>query len=123
MSASAKLLMVAAVLLGGCPGKGGQGGAGNGGGGAGSGTGTAATSCDGLRAKIEAMYRAEAQAREPRRVEEAVADNTTMVLNDCAKDPTTVVACVHSVGTVAELERRCLAPLDDDGSEGDALRR
>lgn len=120
-----------ALVVAACPGKGGQGGSGSGGSGGNgtgpgpgnSGGGPQATSCDGLRPKVEAMYRAEAQAKEPKRVEEAVADNTTMVLNDCAKAPDKVVACVNGAASVADLESRCLAPLDDEGSEGDALRK
>src|SRR5262245_628228 len=36
-----------------------------------------ANDCDGIRAKVEQLYRAEAQAKEPKRVDEAVADNAT----------------------------------------------
>ena len=78
-----------------------------------------ATTCEGVRPRIEAMYRAEAQQREPKRVEDAVADNTTMVMNDCAKDPK-LVGCLAKVPTVAELEKTCLIPLDDEGTEGGA---
>jgi len=82
------------------------------------GTGTA---CDAARAKVEQLYRAEAKAREPNRVDEAVADNTAMVMTDCGRDPGKVSACLASVETVKELEQRCLAPIDDEGSEGDRL--
>lgn len=117
----ASSILVSVLALAGCPGNGGQGGTGSG---SSTGpTGPGATSCDGLRPKVEAMYRADAQAKEPKRVEEAVADNTTMVMNDCAKAPDKVIACVNAVASVAELESRCLAPLDEEGSEGDALRR
>jgi hypothetical protein len=81
------------------------------------------TACDGARAKVEQLYRAEAQAREPKRVDEAVTDNTTMVMNDCVQAPDRVAACLASVDTVAELESRCLVALDDEGREGDALAR
>ncbi|HWO17310.1 MAG TPA: hypothetical protein VNO30_00985 [Kofleriaceae bacterium] len=85
-------------------------------------TGEART-CESVRPKVERLYRAEAEAKEPKRVDEAVADNTTMVMNECAKAPAKVVACVGGVSSVADLERKCLAPLDDEGSEGEALRR
>jgi hypothetical protein len=97
------------------------------GGGSGSGSGVAipasvppvtATTCDGIKARVEAMYRAEAQQREPARVEEATSDNTTMVMNDCTKDPK-LVACLAKVATIAELEKTCLIPLDDEGTEGE----
>jgi len=78
-----------------------------------------ATTCEDIKPRIAAMYRAEAQQREPKRVEEAVADNTAMVMNDCAKDAKRV-ACLAKVPTVAELEKTCLIPLDDEGTEGGA---
>lgn len=88
----------------------------------GSGSGTA-SSCDDLRPHVEELYRAEAKAKEPKRVDEAVADNTAMVLNDCAKAPDKVVACVNAVASVADLERKCLRPLDEEGTEGLELRK
>lgn len=74
--------------------------------------------CDGVRPKVEQLYRAEAQAKEPKRVEDAVADNTQMVMADCVKDPAKVVACVDKAQSVDELETQCLAPLDEEGTEG-----
>lgn len=78
-----------------------------------------ATTCDGVRPRVEALYRGEAQQKEPARVEEAVSDNTTMVMNDCTKDPGKLVPCLAKAATVAELEKSCLIPLDDEGTEGD----
>jgi hypothetical protein len=80
---------------------------------------TSATSCDGVKAKVEGLYRAEAQQKEPKRVDEAVADNTTMVMNDCAKDPSKFVPCLNKAGTIADIEKQCLIPLDDEGTEGE----
>lgn len=91
------------------------------GGGTGSGGGSAA-GCEGLRPKLEQLYRAEAQRQDPKRVEEATADNTTMVLNDCAKAPDRVIRCVNAATSVAELEKQCVLPLDDEGSEGLELK-
>jgi hypothetical protein len=91
-------------------------------GGSGSGS-SVAPGCEGIRAKVEQLYRAEAQAKEPKRVEEAVADNTAMVMNDCAKAPAKMATCVGRVSTVAELEKTCLVQLDDEGSEGEELRK
>ena len=93
---------------------------------AGTGSATAAgasTPCDGARAKVEQLYRAEAQTREPKRVDEAVADNTAMVMHECASAPAKVAACIAGIGTVADLEARCLVALDDEGSEGDQRAR
>jgi hypothetical protein len=126
----AALVMIVACA---CPKKGG-GGAGTG---SGSGSGSSvvappAGGCDGLRPRIEAMYRAEAQAREPKRVEEAVADNTAMVMAECAKAPDRFGACFAQAPTgngaeaqgwtAKDLETHCMPQLDDEGSEGDALR-
>ena len=91
--------------------------------GSGSGSNVAAPSgCDALRPKLEQLYRAEAQAKEPKRVDEAVADNTTMVMNDCARDPAKVSACVGKAQTVPEVEK-CLRPIDEEGTEGEELRK
>lgn len=74
--------------------------------------------CQAQRGKVEQLYRAEAQVKEPSRVDEAVADNTTMVMNDCAKQPDQVASCLGTANTVVDLESQCLAPLDDEGTEG-----
>jgi hypothetical protein len=78
-----------------------------------------AKTCDDVRGKVESLYRAEAATKEPKRVEGAVADNTAMAMTDCAKDPTTVVPCLAKAPSVAELEKQCLVPLDDEGTEGE----
>jgi len=99
----------------------------NTGSGGGNGTGELppATGCDGAKKKIEQLYRAESVAKQdkPERVEEAVADNTHMVMTECAKSPDKVVACINKVSTSADLEAQCLAKLDDEGTEGEALRK
>jgi hypothetical protein len=82
-----------------------------------------ATSCDDVKARIEQMYRGEAQVKEPKRVDQAVADNTTMAMNDCVKDPARIVPCLARAGSVAELEKQCLIQLDDEGTEGQALAK
>jgi hypothetical protein len=78
--------------------------------------------CERVRSKVERLYRAEAEEREPTRVPEAIADNTQMVMNDCARDPK-VGDCVETASSVAEIERTCLIPLDPEGSEGEALAK
>lgn len=85
-------------------------------------TSTAKT-CDEVKPRVEQLYRVEAQSKEPKRVDEAVADNTTMAMNDCAKNPAKLVPCLARVPSVAELEKQCLIPLDDEGTEGEALRK
>lgn len=112
-----KWLILAALVACACPSK--QAGTGTGTGtGMGSGSQTTAEGgCDAVRPKVEQLYRAEAQAKEPKRVDEAVADNTTMVMNDCAKDPATVSACLASATTVADIETKCLERLAPEGTE------
>ncbi len=91
-------------------------------GGSGSGSGSSApvaSACDGVKAKVEQLYRAEGQQREPKRVEEYVADNTHMVMADCAKQPDKAVPCITAAQTVPDLETKCLIPLDEEGTEGD----
>jgi hypothetical protein len=119
MTRAGRLAMVAiaATLASACPGKSGPAAGG------GVGSGDPARLCEGLRPKVEQIYRADAAAKEPQRVDEAVADNTTMVMNDCLKAPARVAPCVDRVSTVAEIERQCLLPLDDEGSEGEELRK
>lgn len=82
-----------------------------------------AKTCDDVRPRVEQLYRVEAQSKEPKRVDEAVADNTTMAMNDCAKDPAKLAPCLASVPTVAALEKQCLIPIGDEGTEGEALRK
>lgn len=79
-----------------------------------------ATTCAEVRGKVEQLYRADAQQKEPKRVDEAVADNTQMVMTDCAKDPAHAVPCLAKAETVADLEKQCLIPLDEEGTEGDS---
>jgi hypothetical protein len=116
--AIAAIAAIAAMLASACPGASGPAAGAGGGGG-----GDPARLCEGLRPKVEQLYRADAAAKEPQRVDEAVADNTTMVMNDCLKAPARVAPCVDRVATVAEIEQQCLLPLDDEGSEGEELRK
>jgi hypothetical protein len=82
---------------------------------------TAAT-CDNVKPRVESMYRAEGQQREPKRVDEYVSDNTTMIINDCVKNPTKLAPCLAAASTVAQMEQECVIPLDDEGTEGEAAR-
>jgi len=81
--------------------------------------------CDGAKNKVEQLYRAESVANKdkPERADEAVADNTAMVMAECAKSPDKVIACIGRVSAAGELEKQCLAPLDEEGTEGEALRK
>ena len=88
--------------------------------GSGSGSGSAvASTCDAVKPKIEQLYRAEGQQREPKRVDEYVADNTHMVMADCAKQPDKAVPCINAAQSVPDIESKCLIPLDEEGTEGD----
>ncbi len=86
--------------------------------GSGSGTApTAGTPCERATPKVQQLYRADAQN------EEAIADNTAMVLAECRRAPDTVSACIAGVTTVKDLEAQCLPKLDEEGSEADVLVR
>ncbi len=89
--------------------------------GSGTGTGTAST-CDDIKDHVDGLYRADATAAKLEHVDETVADNVAMVMTDCAATPAKVAPCASKARTVAELEQRCLIPLDDEGSEGDAFQ-
>jgi hypothetical protein len=97
--------------------------------GTGTGTGTGnPADCEGIRANVERLYRAEAEAekaaaKDPSKVnvDEMVADNTTMVMNDCAVQPGKVAPCAAAATSVAQLEDTCLIPLDEEGTEGEQL--
>jgi hypothetical protein len=76
------------------------------------------TTCESLRPKLEQLYRAEGSQREPKRVDEYVADNTSMVIADCTKQSGKPVGCIQGADSIAQIERTCLLQLDDEGSEG-----
>jgi hypothetical protein len=83
------------------------------------------TGCDAAKKKVGELYRAEATANKekPERVEESISDNTAMVMNECRVQPDKVIGCINRVSSASELEKQCLAQLDDEGSEGEALRK
>jgi hypothetical protein len=90
--------------------------------GSGSGSAGAAQACEADRAHVRALYQAEARAN-PAAAKDAtfVADNVSMVMGDCARDPGRVAACAAGAASVAVLEKDCLIPLDDEGTEGERL--
>lgn len=75
-----------------------------------------ATTCEGVKPRVEQLYCAEAEAKEPTRVAETVADNTQMVMNDCVKQPARA-PCLAKAATVSELEKDCLLSLAEEGTE------
>ena len=82
------------------------------------------TSCDAAKAKVASLYRVEGlTGKDAKRIDDFVADNVAMVMADCAKQPAKVVPCLASAATVADIETKCLELLDDEGTEGDKLRR
>jgi hypothetical protein len=100
----------------------GPGSGGNGGGG----TGAEVADCEAARAHVSQLYRADANAqlagKEPAVIDGIVADNTAMVMSECARDPGQVARCATAARSAPELERTCLAPLDDEGTEGDRFK-
>ena len=80
---------------------------------------SAAATCASVRSRVEALYRAEAQQREPGRVDEYVSDNTTMIMNDCVKNEAKLAPCIAATPSVPAMEHDCVIPLDDEGTEGE----
>jgi hypothetical protein len=78
---------------------------------------TGNASCDAAKPHVEELYRGEVKTAQ------LVADNTAMVMTDCTTDPARVATCAANAKTVAELEKTCLIPLDEEGTEGDRLKR
>jgi predicted small lipoprotein YifL len=80
--------------------------------------------CTAQQSRVRGLYAAEsATAATPQDSAEATAlraqevdDNTAMVLADCRKDPAKFAPCLASAASVAQLERDCLIPLDDQGA-------
>ncbi|HEY4182801.1 MAG TPA: hypothetical protein VGM90_38485 [Kofleriaceae bacterium] len=88
---------------------------------AGSGSATAdapppADACGAIKSKVAQLYRADATANEPNRVEEATADNVQMVMTDCAANPARVTACLQVATTVKDIEMKCLTRIDEAGN-------
>ena len=83
---------------------------------------TTIATCEGVKPRVEALSRAEAEQREPKRVDEYVSDNTTMIMNDCVRDPGRLAPCLASTPSVAQMEQECVIPIDDEGTEGEASK-
>lgn len=98
-------------------------GSGSGGTGPGTGTGTGpgtgavdASACDGQAGHVRELYQALAGRTDLSPGE--VDDNVAMVMTECKAAPARVVPCLTKVTAVAQLESTCLAPLDDEGRDG-----
>jgi hypothetical protein len=116
-TASAVTVALAAACACHPHGKTGEGGSGPSGGTA------AAASCDSVTAPVTALYQAEAKATGAEAHDATfVADNVAMVQTDCARDPGRVAACAAGATSVAQLEKDCLIPLDEEGTDGEAIR-
>jgi hypothetical protein len=76
--------------------------------------------CAGQAARVEALYRAELERQDPKHAAALAADNGAMVKAACVRGEATIGPCVAAAATVAAVEA-CLPPLDDEGSEGQAL--
>lgn len=75
-----------------------------------------ADACAGIKGKVEQLYRTDAQANEPKRVDEATSDNVAMVMADCAANPGKVSSCVQTASSVKDIESKCLARVDEAGN-------
>ena len=114
------LAVLTACACGKATGTGGGGGGGSGGGGGGGGGSSA--DCEAARTHVADLYRAEAADKDPKLIDQLVADNTQMVMAECAHDPARVAACARQAKSAPELESKCLTPLDDEGTEGDKFK-
>ncbi|MCE9578036.1 MAG: hypothetical protein K8W52_33205 [Deltaproteobacteria bacterium] len=118
------LAIVASLFLAACgcaPKKGTDPGTGSAGSGS-AGSGNAAD-CEAARANVTALYQSQSTVGNAAKNATFVADNVAMVMTDCAADPAKVAACAAAAKSVADLERDCLLPIDDEGSEGDRLTK
>ena len=80
--------------------------------------------CAKVQPRVRALYQKAPGAadKDPALAADLLAANVTMVMNDCRADPARVAPCAERVADVAELERTCLIPLDDEGAvDGDPL--
>jgi hypothetical protein len=74
--------------------------------------------CDKQRDKVEKLYRGAITETDPKKraaAEAAVPDNVQMIMNDCRTDPKRFGPCLERVTTVADMEKSCIIPLDDEG--------
>ncbi len=77
--------------------------------------------CDDLKPTITALYRT-ASKQGDKGADEAIADNTAMILRDCRTNAAKFAPCIKAAADVATLERDCIIPLDDEGRvEGKAF--
>lgn len=95
---------------------------GGGGGGGGGGSGAESADCEAARAHVSELYKAEAADKDPKLIDQMVADNTRMVMSECAHDPARVAKCAAAAKSAPELENKCLTQLDDEGTEGDKFK-
>lgn len=108
------VVIVAVVVETACACKGSSSGGGTG---PGTGTGTIdASACDAQLEHVRGLYGTASGRVEMSEGE--VADNVDMVMRECKAAPAKVAPCLAKATAVAQLERTCLPPLDDDGREG-----
>lgn len=101
--------MIAALALATC-----KGGPGNGHAGGNPGSGIS-PECSDVAETVRGLYRSESTGN-PELDADVLEANVHMVLSDCSTDPPRFTACIRRAGSVAELERDCVIPLDDEGN-------
>lgn len=109
MSALRPAAILALALLGACSGK--SKGTDTGG------DGATAADCSPHEAKVRQLYEAEEPNADttPALRAELVTANVHMVMSDCRKKPNTVAPCLAEAESIADIESRCVIPLDDLG--------
>ncbi len=73
--------------------------------------------CEQIRLRVRMLYTKNlAPGESAELASDLLQANVDMVLADCRASPERVLPCVKSAAQVAQLERDCLIPLDDEGT-------
>ena len=78
-----------------------------------------AATCATIHDHLVELYRADALAKEPARVQAATVDNVTMAEHECAHAAASFPGCAAAATSAAQFESTCMPTLDSEGSEGD----
>lgn len=77
--------------------------------------------CAAIRQPLQVAYSAVPAGHAGQPNAEVVADNVAMMMRECDLAPAHVIACVNAHPVAAEITQLCTAPIDDNGSEGNAI--
>ena len=77
--------------------------------------------CAAIRQPLQVAYAADSKDEAELANGAVVADNIAMMMRECELAPTRVIGCVNTHRVAAEITQLCTSPIDDAGSEGQAL--